>query len=344
MAHSYRCPNCAANLLFNPDTKRMTCGFCEAKISPHDILSKEGTEGFFVGDQWEDAESYSCSGCGAEFIVGETAMTSTCVYCDSESIITSRLSSGAKPAYIIPFRYGKERAQESFLKWCKGKNLLPRNFTSRNNVESITGVYIPVWLYDYPVDVNMILETATSNEIEDGSLSSSGNYERNKGGFLFWRRIPIDASLRIPAELMEQIEPYNYSYIQKFESKYLSGFVAERPEIDRRKIDRSARERIEKYVYDAALDSIENEDILIGFRDESQYHRPVAEFAFLPVWFLHYKYLGHDYKFVLNGQTGEVAGDAPISAVKLALLSILCSASVMGVLYLLGVVWRMILQ
>src|SRR5690554_2792 len=121
MAHSYRCPNCAANLLFNPDTKRMTCGFCEAKISPHDILSKDGKEGFYVGEQWEDEESYNCSGCGARFIVGETAMTSKCVYCDSEAIISSRLSSGAKPTYIIPFRYGKDKAKESFLKWCKGK-------------------------------------------------------------------------------------------------------------------------------------------------------------------------------------------------------------------------------
>lgn len=343
MAHSYRCPNCAANLLFDPDARRMTCGFCESKISPHDILSKEGKDGFFIGEQRDDTESYNCSSCGAEFVVGEAAITSRCAYCDSASIISSRLSSGAKPAYIIPFRYGKEQAKECFIGWCRNKKFLPRKFTSRKNIESLMGVYIPVYLYDYPVDVDVILEISTIDEYEKEQSNSSNYFERNKSGFLFWRRMPIDASNRINQKLMEQIEPYNYNYIQRFEAKYLSGFLAERPEVDRRKLDRVAREKVEEYVQAAVFESISKEDSLVSYRDESRYHNPVAEFALLPVWFLHYKYLGNDYKFILNGQTGEIAGEAPMSLLKLGIVSILCTAGVMGLLHLIGMLWRLYL-
>ena len=41
-----------------------------------------------------------------------------------------------------------------------------------------------------------------------------------------------------------------------------------------------------------------------------------AHYALLPVWFLQYKYLGKNYYFAMNGQTGEVAGVRPVSLIK----------------------------
>jgi hypothetical protein len=41
-----------------------------------------------------------------------------------------------------------------------------------------------------------------------------------------------------------------------------------------------------------------------------------ANYALLPVWFLSYKYRNKYYYFAMNGQTGEVAGQVPVSPVK----------------------------
>ena len=41
-----------------------------------------------------------------------------------------------------------------------------------------------------------------------------------------------------------------------------------------------------------------------------------ANYALLPVWFMAYKYHNKMYYFTMNGQTGEVAGQVPVSTVK----------------------------
>lgn len=37
------------------------------------------------------------------------------------------------------------------------------------------------------------------------------------------------------------------------------------------------------------------------------------QYALLPVWMLHTKWKGKDYLFSMNGQTGKLTGDLPIS-------------------------------
>ena len=39
-------------------------------------------------------------------------------------------------------------------------------------------------------------------------------------------------------------------------------------------------------------------------------------YALLPVWFLNYNYKGKDYEFAMNGQTGSMFGELPISSSK----------------------------
>ena len=39
-------------------------------------------------------------------------------------------------------------------------------------------------------------------------------------------------------------------------------------------------------------------------------------YALLPVWFFNYKYNGKDYSFAVNGQTGSMFGELPVSKFK----------------------------
>ena len=46
-------------------------------------------------------------------------------------------------------------------------------------------------------------------------------------------------------------------------------------------------------------------------------------YALLPVWFMTYKYNGKIYEFAVNGQSGKLAGFAPLSKKKLCVFGIL---------------------
>lgn len=95
MPFSYKCPNCSANLLFDPDAQKMQCAFCDSKISPNDIVSKDGLEGFMPGEAWdEETDAYVCENCGAQVLAGDDTMaTFVCT-------AVHRLSSAA-PSQVV---------------------------------------------------------------------------------------------------------------------------------------------------------------------------------------------------------------------------------------------------
>jgi hypothetical protein len=51
---------------------------------------------------------------------------------------------------------------------------------------------------------------------------------------------------------------------------------------------------------------------------QNDVERPTFKHVLLPVWIAAYRYNGKVYRFLVNGQTGEVVGVAPWSAAKLA--------------------------
>jgi hypothetical protein len=48
----------------------------------------------------------------------------------------------------------------------------------------------------------------------------------------------------------------------------------------------------------------------------------------LPVWIMAYEYGGRPYRFLVNGQTGQADGTAPVSPWKIAALVLLAAALV----------------
>lgn len=312
MAKSYRCPNCAASLVFDPDAKKMACAFCGSQISPDDVLSLEATDGFVQGETWEeDASCFLCGNCGAKSITDQNTTATFCAFCGSPSLsLTTK--GGVKPMRIIPFKYGREEAEKAFIEWCKKSLFLPNGFTSKKQIAKLAGIYVPFWLFDYPVDLNCTFLDVETVETEDGG--SSVRYVKNsKRGYLLWEKVPLDGSSHIKDGLMECIEPYNYEQLIDFNTKFLSGFYAENYDIPAEKLLRSIFMRVKEFVKSACGAG------RVDYSDNSIYHPPTAEYVYLPVWFLNYVYHGKTYTFALNGQTGKVAGEQPISRWKIAL-------------------------
>lgn len=67
----------------------------------------------------------------------------------------------------------------------------------------------------------------------------------------------------------------------------------------------------------------------ILYKDTS-YSNITFKHILLPIWISSYRYKGKIYRFMVNGQTGEVQGQRPWSKLKIA-------ASVIGVLMLIAI-------
>ena len=163
----YKCPCCDAPLIFAAGAQQMICEYCDNTFDLETIRSVESSKEPDVptevvwekeaSRQWNQTEentlrSFVCDACGGELLTDDHTAATFCPYCGNPAILPGRLSGAIKPDGVIPFQTTREDAKAAFLKLCKGKTLLPKFFTQEQQLEKITGLYVPFWLYDCSAD------------------------------------------------------------------------------------------------------------------------------------------------------------------------------------------------
>jgi len=356
MADSIKCPNCSGNLVFDADRQVMYCDYCMSTFNPSELkntILPETDADTNAGERirsekaktkirkalGDDGQVFVCNACGASVVADKNTSATFCAFCGSPALINQRLTDEFSPDYIIPFEYGKDEAVNKFFKWCKGGRWTPIDFVSKKNIEKLTGLYVPFWLYNVESSVDIAGEGVSEHSVTVGNTTTvtTSYYQVGRKSNLAWNKIPLDGATRIDDELMEAIEPFRYKDMKKFDPVYMQGFFAERYDLSGDDLKPRLIDRVKKYITQEISPTVKqyNKSFKVT-SDDSVIYEPEMLYAMLPVWFLHYKYSGKDYYFCMNGQTGEVAGVAPVSWIKRLVL--FCS-----VLAILAVIARIII-
>lgn len=361
MAVSYKCPGCAANLIFDADQQKMSCEFCGASISPQDLTSPEAVlqasamdaesqrdaaisqdesqlqdakdalnsaevqETESLGDELfseNDTVQFVCDSCGAKVLTDVNTAATFCAFCGSPTMITERLVDVRKPDYVIPFKYGKAEAVKKFIKWCSAGRMTPISFVKNENIEKITGIYVPFWLYDVDALMNIRAEGSLVTSVTSGNkiTTTTSYYDVIRHQKICWDRIPFDGASDFEDEFVEMVEPYDYSEMLPFDMSYLAGFLANRYDVSSESHNKNVYSRVTKFVAEIFKSTTRKYNSLSINQDESMAEIVNVKYALMPFWFLNYKYAGKTYTFAMNGQTGKVAGTPPISRFKLVLI------------------------
>ena len=318
-ADSAKCPSCGSNITYEPELGSMICRNC-GNVYSADTLELLGSFGFekehdYTGDgemSEEDKKRHEivCNSCGAALVTDENTMSTMCPFCGSPALITRRMSREFKPDYIVPFKIDKDEAQKIMKDWLASRKYTPRGFNTKSRLSKMTALYVPFWLLDCCVKTDL---SGTGKMI---SGLTTTIYEVNSTIKYYVKGVPFDASLSIANKLMEAVEPFDYSEMVKFESKYLQGFYADK--YDQLPTDMTERmmRRVDKYS--------RSETELIAKKYSEYEERPEKtlsllsdisiKYCLLPVWFMTVEFDGRQYQFAVNGQTGEASGQVPTSA------------------------------
>ena len=153
----HKCPSCNASINYNPKDKNWVCEYCGSKFTLEELkANEEKYEHTDVKDSKElkseendnvVMDEYHCQDCGAQIVADKNTAATFCVYCKNTAILKSRLTDKFEPSKIIPFSKTKEDAIETFKSVVKGRFLMPKEFSDPKNIQELTGVYIPFWLY-----------------------------------------------------------------------------------------------------------------------------------------------------------------------------------------------------
>lgn len=326
MVREYECPNCGAPMIFDSSSQKMQCEHCGTEKTVEEMEEQKEQQ----KDVQEDVtyrtggdaslKRYTCSSCGAEIMTEEYTAATFCSFCGSPALIEDRLSGQTMPASIIPFKINKQQAQEKYLAWCKKGIFTPKEFSSKSTIEKITGMYVPFWLYDYTANAKISADCTKVHTRRKGNMeyTDTDYYHAYRDVSSAYENLPVDASEKMPDDVMRRLEPFSYGEMQDFNMGYLSGYVAERYNYTSDEMKKQAEARVSDYIYDEARATIHGYSSTRVVGKNIHLRCTDATYAMLPVWILNYRYKGKEYLFTLNGQTGKLDGKLPLSKGRMA--------------------------
>jgi len=314
-ATDYKCPACNAPLTYKPESQSWRCEYCFSDYKLEDLEKNEKEFEDLNSTETIDVDEYTCENCGAKVVTDENTTATFCVYCGNTAIIKNRLTGMLKPKSVIPFKTTKAQAESSFLKFKKGKPFAPKEFGKKEQIEKITGVYIPFWLYDCEAsgEVSGTGLKVRSWRSGDYICTKTDTYRVSRQGNANFIKIPVDGATKFDDDIMDSIEPFEYNEIKEFTPAYLSGFLAEKYDVD----DKTAYKRAEERVNNALKDYLRKD--IFGYSSLNLSTENVnktlnnTEYVLFPVWMLNIKYKDKYHMFAMNGQTGKMVGNVPVS-------------------------------
>ncbi len=332
----YKCPCCNAGLVFEDDAQQLTCEYCDNTfeidaVRAFNESSAEPEQEEFHWEhipkqEWEETETdavrlFRCPSCGGEILTDETTAATFCPYCDNPTILPARLSGVLKPDAVIPFQTDQEDAKAAFLRLCKGKPLLPKDFTAQNRLDRITGIYVPFWLYDCSAAFDGNYKATRIHRWSDSRYhyTKTDHFLLRRAAIAEFVGIPMDGSGKMEDTFMESIEPYDYTQLKPFDMAYLSGYLADKYDVPAESGKDRIRQRVEQSMDNQLQSSLLGYATVLPTGRNTKIDHSKARYVLLPVWLLNTRYQDKIYTFAMNGQTGKMTGSLPVCPRKSAM-------------------------
>lgn len=323
MTLTVTCSACGGGLSYEAGRASMTCTFCDHEVALPDkpVLGdslerdlKELLEQTHK-DGLPGQKVLACRKCGATTTVEGQRISGRCAFCGSH-LVEERDSQTdrVRPTALIPFQVERDKATEMFRKWTGSLWLRPTSLKTLAKVAAIEGVYTPFWTFD--------AKARSEWEAERGDYYSTGGSDSEQK--VRWTPVSgihettyddilICGSQGLSADLVRRIEPFNTrDGLVAYKPDFLSGWAAEQYQV----APKESWNQGKKEILDREQIGCENAvpgDIHRGLKVFTDYSEVTWKHVLLPVWIAAYEYRGQSYRFLVNGETGRVSGEAPYS-------------------------------
>ena len=160
-------------------------------------------------------------------------------------------------------------------------------------------------------------------------------FELHRAGNLIVNNVFERALKGQDRDMLQCVHPYDLGEAHPFAMSYLSGFQAEKRDIEQNEVAQAVQTRINGYCQQLMKDTASGYSAvqIQNYNDKIDHKK--WNYTLLPVWIVTYKYRGKILPFAINGQTGKTYGELPTSAGKLLAFAAIIAAALMA-LGLLG--------
>lgn len=316
---TFKCPHCGSNLSLNPENGNFSCETCGSHFSKNELEKKTISKEEETFD--ENVKEYSCPSCGANVIADENTTTEYCAYCGSHIVLRGRVSGQIKPNLIMPFKISKDDAKKILTNELKKYGFLPKSFFTEANLDKITGVYYPFWEADIDTNSNIQAECTTVRTWISGNkkYTQTKFYDVSRNGNIHLEDISVNALKSADKELIEGVLPFPIKGHLPFDMAYMSGFYAKKNDLSYNDVKNEINLKINNYSETILKSTMSNYSTIRVKNSENNIITEHKDYTLLPIWILSYSYNNKNYTFAVNGVTGKIFGELPISKAKLGI-------------------------
>lgn len=341
---AFQCKHCNGQLIYIPGTLKLSCIHCSSEekievssdnILLHDISEKEVYKSHYI---------LKCPSCGAEFNQSNIAIDK-CPYCTTIIINENYINkAGIGFDGIIPFKISRLEAIESIKKWRKKLYLAPNSFKKYiYQIDFLKGAYVPYFLIHTKTHVNY------KGKCGQNFFTSKKTIWSSENGELITRieNLALLGTTSIPKEIKDKTMPdfgeivaepwnnrWNFNELLPFSEWFCLGYSTELPQINVKNVININESKIKYELEQKVIEKIEKSGCDEAMVNKLSYNHLEIKYqlVLLPVWISAFKFKNRVYQVLVNGQTGEVVGDRPISKFKYILMWIF---TLLGILYIL---------
>ena len=152
---------------------------------------------------------------------------------------------------------------------------------------------------------------------------------------MFLDDVLVPAGGQIDKAMIQNLYPFETKALVPYKPEFLAGWGAEAYSVDLKQ-GWSEGQAIMKSRIEQACAARVPGDTQRNLRVNTAYSKMTYKHVLFPVWIASYRYSDKVYHFLVNGQTGEVQGQAPISWIKVMLVVLIVVAVLVAIFLLLS--------
>ena len=333
-----KCPNCGATVTYDPATLAMTCDFCgyHKDLPKPEEGSKAGEEIDFNSAKLRTSKDWGaqkktiiCKNCGGSAVYDMTETAGTCPFCGSTSVMpVDDEEDVMAPGGVVPFEISREKAAELFKGWLKKKLFAPSKAKKSCEAKEFNGIYLPYWTFDSETTSSYTAEYGKDYKDKDGNTktrwyTTRGIYDE------FIDDEVVYASTKTKDENIKSVSSFDFKKLRDYNPQFIAGFAAERYSLGLddgwKQAQVSIQNKLKQHISERVR-SRNSADRVRNVKLSTSYDKITFKYLLAPIWISNFSFNGKVYNFVVNGQTGRIAGKSPVSALRVIVAIIIVIA------------------
>jgi hypothetical protein len=225
----------------------------------------------------------------------------------------------------------------------------PPDLTQTVRAEPLRGIYLPFWSFSMKADSRWTAqigeywyrtETYTTTDSQGRTVTQTRQVQETEWWPLsgahhaYYSFYLVSGSKGLPQQVSQWIEPFQVLALKRYAPGYLAGWLSEECSVDKKVAQKMSEEEFRKRE-SQAVGAFLPGDTYSGLQVETVFSRVQEDLILLPIYLRSYTYRGKLYRILINGQTGKINGEKPVSLGRIALF-ILLILVLLALLYALG--------